>query len=171
VERELDWDLGTELETEFENRSIMIADSITATRGIARWTDEPDPAVVSWTAVYGVPELETLDGRVVDFAVSEVMSKTGKAVWIGPSHGAQLLVAPPEHADDGEIEVGDTVAIQGFLRKMPPAEDAMKQWDIPKSMEGQLSEEVLYVAATMLKPVEVDPETKSAAATPSKTGA
>ncbi len=171
VEKELDWDLDTELETEFENRPIMIADSITATRGMAQWTDEPEPAFLSWTAVYAVPEPEALEGRVVDFALAEVRSKTGDALWIGPSHGTQLLVAPPEHAGDEEIEVGDTVVIQGFLRKMPKASEAMERWSIPEVMKGQLAEEVLYVAATMVKPIDVNAEEKSAAATPTKSGA
>jgi hypothetical protein len=165
IEREIEWDLDTELVAKFESKPVLIADAITATEDLVRWTDEPEPTIVSMWGVYAEPNADALEGRIVEFASAPVLSPAGEAVWIGNEHGGQLLVAPPKHTH-ADAEPGDRVVVQGRLRKMPSPQEAMETWKVPAEFEGQLSEEPLYVAATLIETLPGEPE-KSAAA-PSK---
>lgn len=116
-----------------------------------QWTAEAEPTIVSMWASVPVPDPGVYDGRVVELESAKVLSTTGNALWTGSDHSTQLMVAPPEQKTAADIEVGDFVRVQGTLRTMPDAKEAMQTWNISASLEKQLAEEPLYIAATLVQ--------------------
>lgn len=161
VERELGLDLDPQIEMEFEKKPVLIAQSIRAVDEVARWSESeaPEGEIVSMWMLYTLPTPEALAGRRVSFESVTVQSKTGDAIWVGESHGAQILVAPGEGTDLSQLQVGDPVALTGTLQRMPAAQEALAKWKIDPSLRQQVEEEMLYIDAESVKPAEKKPAT------------
>lgn len=149
IERELGWDLSPELETEFRDKPVMVAESIRSIEETARWTEaeQPQGVVVSVTAI-DIIGPEDLVGQTIALDAVPVQAKTGKGLWVGYQHRNMLLVAPPTGTDLASIETGDIVAVQGQIQKMPGADEALQRWNIDAALRSQVEREVLYVEAT-----------------------
>lgn len=152
LERELGWDLSTELEVEFREKPVVVATSIRAVEDTARWSEAEAPkgVITSVTAFDGV-QPDALVGQSIQLDSVPVQAKTGKGLWVGYRHRSMLLVAPPEGTDLASIEVGDAVSVQGQLATMPAAEQALQRWGIDPTLRTQVEQEPLYLEATAVR--------------------
>ena len=154
LERELGWDLDPELETEFANKPIVIADGVSLVDEQASWREKQgEPVIVSYTLVTAHPSPESLAGSKASLASVTVRKVAGKALWVGFSHPNQLLVVPPEPGVLEGIQAGDQIAVEGQLKKMPPREEAIEKLGLDERIAGEIAEEPLYLEATKLKKV------------------
>lgn len=153
VERELGWDLEPEIEVEFAEKPVLLADSIRVYDAQAMWSEKehPDGAIVGMMRLWTAPDLAQLAGQSITIHDVPVRSKTGKAMWIGYNHMSQILVVPNDPTALAEIEEGQRVTLSGTLEKMPDAALAREMWNLPQKLEAQLAQEPLYINATRLQ--------------------
>lgn len=153
VERELGWDLEPEIEVEFADKPVLVADSIRVYDAQAMWSekDHPDGAIVGLMRLWTSPDLTQLAGQSITIHDVPVRSKTGKAMWIGYNHLSQILVIPNDATALEDIEEGERVTLSGTLEKMPAAELAREMWNLPKAMDAQIAQEPIYINATRMQ--------------------
>lgn len=159
IERELTWDLDSQLEAEFESEPILVATQIEKVDEMARWSegDKPEGEIVSVWGLYAMPDPESMEGQRVELDAIPVQSKIGNGLWVGWSHSNQIFVAPAEGTNLEDVDVGDYVSLSGTLRAMPEADAAMEQWDFHPAFRTQVAQEPLYVDATKIEALELDP--------------
>lgn len=153
LERELGWDLTPELEIEWRSKNALVAESISAMTESARWSekDAKQGALVGLVSFFYVPDPATLVGQELELERVPVREVQGKAVWVGAQHSDQLLVAPAGGAQLPALAAGDELDVEGTLRKMPPAKDAIERWGLKPALRSEISEEVVYLEARELK--------------------
>jgi hypothetical protein len=153
VERELGWDLEPEIEVEFAEKPVLVADSIRVYDAQAMWSEKehPDGAIVGLMRLWTAPDLVQLAGQTITVHDVPVRSKTGKAMWIGYNHMSQILVVPNSPTALEDIDEGERVTLSGTLEKMPNAELAREMWNLPKAMDAQIAQEPLYINATRMQ--------------------
>ena len=104
-------------------------------------------------------QLVALVGQPVHLSGLKVQEVVGdKTFWVGPSTAQRLFVFLEEDPTagqqvEGKVDVnpGQTLTIQGELRKLPSAEEAQRLWDItPQSFEA-LKQEQVYLFARSVK--------------------
>lgn len=153
VERELGWDLEPEIEVEFAEKPVLLAESIRVYDAQAMWSEKehPDGAIVGLMRLWTAPDLVQLAGQSITIHDVPVRSKTGKAMWIGYNHMSQILVVPNEAGALEEIEEGERVTLTGTLEKMPDAALAREMWNLPQKLEAQVAQDPLYINATHMQ--------------------
>lgn len=123
IEHELDLDLTPELEIEFKSRPVVIARALhsserkraTAIGGGPRLTIiEP---IADVAILIDAPPLTAIGKRVAldDVKIQSLLGD--RAVWIGPSHRKQVLVALPQARTD--LKIGDELDIIGRVEAPP----------------------------------------------------
>lgn len=154
VERELGWDLQPELEVEWSDKPVLVAELISQMTPYARWSEAKDEETprLTMTSLWIAPDPVALIGQQVDLPPLRVRSKTPEGLWVGFSHFNQLFVVPPK-AQMAGIEVGDWVSIDGTLRAMPSATDAVAKWSMDEVLSAQIVEEPFYLEASAVKEV------------------
>jgi hypothetical protein len=154
VERDLGWDLGTDLEVKLSKRPVLVASSISKVTEYGRWsgTSEADPIVNTLTVAMGDPAM--LAGRKVDLERERVQAVMGKGLWVGPTHMSQVFVLPASDLKD--VQPGDWVRVTGTLQKAP--KDAAKSWELPANMAGVVGEESLFVDGATVTEVAQRPK-------------
>jgi hypothetical protein len=153
VERELGWDLDPQIEIEFRDLPVLLADTVTMSGAQATWSekDHPQGTMVGLMRLWTAPDLSQLAGQSLIASDVPVRSKIGKAMWIGYNELGQILVVPNDAATLEAIEDGERVMITGTVEKMPPADVASKMWNLPRVMEAQLAPVPVYINATRLE--------------------
>lgn len=153
VERELGWDLEPEIEVEFSEKPVLLAESIRVYDAQAMWSekDHPDGAIVGLMRLWTAPDLAQLAGQSITVHDVPVRSKTAKAMWIGYNHMSQILVVPNEASALEDIEEGERVTLSGTLEKMPDPALAREMWNLPQKLEAQIAQDPLYINATRLQ--------------------
>ena len=104
-------------------------------------------------------QLLALVGRPVQLSGVRVQDVVGdKTFWIGPSDTQRLFVFLEENQTPGQkvegsvdVNQGQTVAIDGELRKLPSAEEAQQQWDISPQTFEALKKDQVYLYARSVK--------------------
>ncbi len=99
--------------------------------------------------------LQALVGRQVELSGVRVQDVVGdKTFWIGPSQSQRLFVFLEEDRTaakpvEGKVDVnpGQTVAIQGELRRLPSAEEAQRQWGMTPQAFEALKQAQVYLHA------------------------
>lgn len=156
-ERELGWGPTETIEVEIEHRPVLVADSIHTTTHVARWSEEEDDregVLLGPTLPLGTVLAETLYGRRAELTRAEVRRTTTGGLWVGSSHRMQTFVSAPEGFDPASVKAGDRVTVRGYFRMMPPADDAITRWGIEPTLRPQIEEELVYVDATTIEPIE-----------------
>jgi hypothetical protein len=162
IERELGWDVDTEIETRYRDKPVLLADSVRVMGEYGRWSEaeEPQGLVVSYWGIYETSRPEDFVGRQVEFESVPVQAKAGSGLWIGFSHSDMMFVTIPPQFDVATVQVGDKIALSGRIQRMPPAEEAMKRWKFDPTLKNQVEQEVLYIEAEALKKAEQKGEPK-----------
>lgn len=161
IERELGWDLDPQLELEWSQKPVLVAELISQMTPYARWSEadgEPG-ARLSIVSLWVTPDPATLAGQEIELPPLRVRSKTPEGLWLGFSHFNQLFAVPPK-AQMAAVEVGDWVSVEGTLRAMPPATEAVAKWSMDEALSAQVAEEPLYLEVSELR--EVPQQGKSA---------
>lgn len=153
IERELGWDLESEIEVEFAEKPVLVADSIRVYDAQAMWSekDHPEGAILGLMRLWTAPDLAQLAGQTITIHDVPVRSKAGKAMWIGYNHMSQILVVPNSAAALEDIAEGERVTLSGTLEKMPGAELARQMWNLPQSLDAQIAREPIYINATRVQ--------------------
>lgn len=162
VERELGWDMTTEVETELKERPVLIADTIRKIGEYGSWSAAGTPnakPLPSLVALFTTVDLKTLVDRPIDFGRERVQAVSGKGLWIGPNPQSPVFVLPQQMPAD--IQVGDTVQVSGTLRMI--AKDTSVSWGLPADQVGRVREETLFIDAATVREL---PATSTDAATP-----
>lgn len=157
VEREIGWDLMPEIETEFNAKPVLIAQSVNfragagaaaqpaANAGNANMMSNSNMASNANTAAGAditdvllivVPDPTPLVGRRVRLTNASVQDVVGdRAFYIGANENQRVLVVfeeepTPNTPIDGKVDVkeGQTVAINGVIRQMPSVEEARRRF-------------------------------------------
>jgi hypothetical protein len=153
VERELGWDLDPQIEVEFRDLPVLVADTVTMSDAQAAWSEKEHPqgTMVGLMRLWTAPDLSQLAGQSIIASDVAVRSKIGKAMWIGYNELGRILVVPNDASSLEAIEDGERVAITGSVEKMPPADVASKMWNLPREMEAQIAAMPVYINATRLE--------------------
>lgn len=130
------------------------AEPVTAT--VAATTDPK--LVTDLLIIVDTDDPDSLVGRRVKLESVAVQSVVGdKTFWVGPSKDQQLFVFLEEKVDpagaEGQVDVneGQQVTITGTVEKLPPIEQARKQFDLSEKNSADLKGEKLYVRAAQVK--------------------
>lgn len=161
IERDIGWDLSPEIEVRLKDRPVVIADSVRKIGGTTEQGERPQdgrqaaaPAgatIATVTEIIEITDPKALAGRTAEIPRETVQAIAGKAVWIGPTMAAKVLVVPPQIPKD--LAVGDTVTASGTVREVP--DDAIDSWQIPKDLAGDLDKAV-YIEAVTLRELPAD---------------
>lgn len=167
INRELGWEIDQGLADDWADKPVIVASSVRSYEQTATWSEATDPEgtiVAVWT-VYGVPNPALMLGRRIQLTNIPVRGKADKGVWVGFTHAAQIFAVPTGDADLSGIEVGDRVNVDGTLRAMPKADQAIADWGMDPQLSSQIAEEPLYIETKRLE------ETKQRAAAAPQPGA
>jgi hypothetical protein len=154
VERDVGWDLQPELEVEFRDKPVLVADTISVSDAQATWSEKqyPQGTMMGLMQLWTAPDPSQLAGQALTVNDVPVRSKTGKALWIGYNDLARVMVVPTDATALDKIEAGQRVTLTGTVEKMPPADQARKQWSLPPDMQAQLAKEPVYIHAARVAP-------------------
>jgi len=158
VERELGWDLDPQIEVEFRDLPVLVADAVTMSDAQAAWSEKEHPqgTMVGLMRLWSAPDLTLLAGQSLIASDVPVRRKIGKAMWIGYNELGQILVVPNDAADLELIEEGERVTISGTVEKMPAAAEASRLWNLPEELEAQLGTAPVYINATRVEEAALD---------------
>ena len=150
VERDLGWDIGSDVEMRLSRRPVIVAESIRRVGDPGRWPGGGTDAVATSIVIVAQADPGMLAGRKVDLARERVQAVTGKGLWVGSSPMAQVFVLPAQLPKD--VQVGDRVHVTGTLQKTP--KDAAKSWELPAGTEGMATDRMVFVDGATV--IEVD---------------
>lgn len=154
MERELGWDLEVDVETEWKNKAVLIAESVSKIGRYATWDEAEDNSGVwlGFDTVLLAPDPQSFIGDRLRLADVTVQSIAGGAMWVGPSQRSRILVVPVAGMAINGIEAGSTIDLQGTVRPMPKDDDALRALGLDGSqaerLKDQIAEELLYIQAT-----------------------
>ncbi len=150
IERDIGWDLQPELEVEWRDKAVLIAEDVSKTMPYARWSEkEQQGSNVGLVSLWVAPDPLVLAGTTLSLPNATVRRKTNKGFWVGKTHFSQLFVVPSAN-QLSSVDVGDEVSVQGTLRRMPPASEAIARWDMDPALSTQIAEEPLYLEASQV---------------------
>lgn len=165
IERDLGWDLSPEIEIRLKDRPVIVADSVRKISAPGQQGEQPQDAqktagagqagatIATVTEIVEITDPKALAGRPAEIPRETVQAIAGKAIWIGPTMAAKVLVVPTQIPKD--LAVGDTVSASGTLREVP--DDALDTWQLPKDLAGDLDKAVYIEAVTLRElPAEGD---------------
>lgn len=154
IERELKWDLEPEIETEYADEPILIADTISLIERHAYWSerDRPEGEIVGYGYVTTAVAPESLVGQRITLEEVPVLSIEGNNLWVGNRRSARLLVVPRGELPE-PLEAGDEIRVQGTLEQMPPAEKARAELDLRTMDAAEIDEQLLYLRASEIQRV------------------
>jgi len=148
VERDVGWDIGSDVEIKLNKRPVLIATSIRRVGEYGSWPATGTAEPVKTTLAIVITDPAVMVGRKVDLGQERVQAVQGKGLWVGYGQMSKVFVLPKEPVKD--IKDGDNVRVTGTLQKAP--HDAAKAWDLPAAMAGAVSNDTLFVdAATVTK--------------------
>lgn len=153
VERDLGWDLQQEIEVEFRDKPVLVADTIRVSDAQATWSEKqyPQGAMMGLMRLWTAPDPAQLAGQALTAHDVPVRTETGKTLRIGYNDLAHVLVVPTDATALDKIEAGQRVTFSGTVEKMPPADQARKQWSLPPDMQAQLARETVYINASRIE--------------------
>lgn len=158
LERELGRDLPAEVEQNYRDQPVLVADSVRLIETGFRWSEDlKEGAIVGFYRIISELAPKALAGTSVDLDDIPVQSKTTRGVWIGPSTRSQLFVVPTDAAMLANIAVGDRVDLKGTIREMPAIDEATKQFELDPITTERVRTEAVYIDATELKKSELPP--------------
>ena len=118
-------------------------------------TTEPITDVV---VIASAPDQESLVNRQVQFANVPVQSVIGdRTFWVGSGNDQRLLVVLDEALDSGnteralDVNAGQTLTMNGIVRRMPNAADAQKQWGLSATEANSLQNQRVYLQASQVQ--------------------
>lgn len=143
VERDLGWDIGSDVEVKISKRPVIVAETIRRVGEYGVWSvsGAPEAALSTTLMIVATMDPKALAGRKVDLRRERVQAMTGKGLWVGPSLMGQVFVLPSQAPTD--VQVGDWVHVTGTLQRAP--KDAAKGWGLPPRMEGLATEDMVFV--------------------------
>lgn len=118
-------------------------------------TTEPITDVV---VIASAPDQQSLVNRQVQFANVPVQSVIGdRTFWVGSGNNERLLVVLDEALDSGntekalDVNAGQTLTMNGIVRRMPSAADAQKQWGLSAAEADSLKNQRVYLQASQVQ--------------------
>lgn len=121
----------------------------------ATTASEPITDVV---VIASAPDQQALVNRQVQFANVPVQSVIGdRTFWVGSGTNERLLVVLDEALDSGntekalDINAGQTLTMNGIVRRMPSAADAQKQWGLSAAEADSLKNQRVYLQASQVQ--------------------
>lgn len=108
--------------------------------------------------IASAPDQQSLVNRQVQFANVPVESVIGdRTFWVGSGNNERLLVVLDEALDSGSnekalaVKAGQTLTMNGIVRKMPSAADAEKQWGLSAAEADSLKNQRVYLQASQVQ--------------------
>lgn len=128
---------------------VVVSPTTTTTTG------EPITDVV---VIASAPDQQSLVNRQVQFADVPVQSVIGdRTFWVGSGNNERLLVVLDEALDSGSnekalaVKAGQTLTMNGIVRRMPNAADAEKQWGLSAAEADSLKNQRVYLQASQVQ--------------------
>jgi hypothetical protein len=155
VERDIGWDLSPEIEIKLKERPVLVADSVRKVGPPVDKDDKDDEDKEASGPIDTVAEIvayadqSTLAGQKIDLANEKVQVVASKGLWVGPSDKQKVWVVPPTLPKD--VVAGDSVAVSGTLREVPP--DLIAEWDLPKELARDLGK-IVYVDNAVIREID-----------------
>lgn len=149
IERELGWDLDPALETQWQNKPVLVAEAISKVSEYARWSEgeEQEGTRLGVLSMHMAATPEALAGQRIVLERVPVRSRAGKGLWIGDNQHTQVFVVPGDDAELPRIAAGERVDVRGTLRPTPPAKEATTRWNLDQAHATRMSQEPLYIEA------------------------
>lgn len=121
----------------------------------------PDPTADTATApitdvvaIVTTPDKQSLVNKQAQLTNVPVQSVIAdRTFWAGPSNNQRLLVVLDEALDTGgtekrlDINAGQTLTINGLIRRLPTTAEAQKQWGLSATEASALENEQIYLQA------------------------
>lgn len=148
LERDLGWDLSPELEVEWKNKVVFVADSVSLVGESARWTEGDQSRLVGLVSIYHAPDPKSLVGQSISLRAVPVQGKAGDVLWIGENQQNKVLVAPAQGKQLPDVSVGERVAIEGTVRQMPQLEQAMDRFKLDATAKDEVTKQALFIEAS-----------------------
>ena len=108
--------------------------------------------------IASAPDQQSLVNRQVQFANVPVQSVIGdRTFWVGSGNDQRLLVVLDEALDSGnteralDVNAGQTLTMNGIVRRMPSAADAQKQWGLSAAEANSLKNQRVYLQASQVQ--------------------
>lgn len=131
---------------------VVVSPTTTTTTTTA---SEPITDVV---VIASAPDQQSLVNRQVQFANVPVQSVIGdRTFWVGSGNNERLLVVLDEALDSGntekalDVNAGQTLTMNGIVRRMPSAADAQKQWGLSAAEADSLKNQRVYLQASQVQ--------------------
>jgi len=132
--------------------NVVVVSPTTTTTTTA---SEPITDVV---VIASAPDQQSLVNRQVQFANVPVQSVIGdRTFWVGSGNDQRLLVVLDEALDSGnteralDVNAGQTLTMNGIVRRMPNAADAQKQWGLSATEANSLQNQRVYLQASQVQ--------------------
>ena len=108
--------------------------------------------------IASAPDQQSLVNRQVQFANVPVQSVIcDRTFWVGSGNDQRLLVVLDEALDSGnteralDVNAGQTLTMNGIVRRMPNAADAQKQWGLSAAEANSLQNQRVYLQASQVQ--------------------
>ncbi len=167
IERELEWDLSTELEVEWQDKAVLIAESVSKVGRYARWseTKDDDGVWLGLTSIFVAPDPESFVGDRIELDAAPIQEVVGDGVWLGHSNTSRVLVIPGQGTSAAGLRQGKLVDVEGTLRQMPEVDTVIAKLRLTgeqaEEVKQRLEGEYLYIEASA---ISIDHDAEQAAA-------
>ena len=144
-EKEFSWDEGfSTVLDEWNEKPVLVASSVRKMTEYGRWSerDEPQGVRIGWTATLLEPEPATLVGEPISLESVQVVSKSGRGLWLGSRLFPVLAVQRP---DQGVFEAKDWVDVRGTIRRLPETPTAISAWGLDADARERLEDAAYYI--------------------------
>lgn len=169
IEREIGWNVDADLENRWRDKTVVIADDISALKRAANWSekDAPRGMVVSLWTVYHTPTPADFADSEIELKGVEVVNKSEQGMFIGFGGAPEMFVALGEQAKQantlGDIQNGQRVDVKGTLKQLPSASDAEKKWKLNGTQRELVEGDALYIEASAITAAKSDRDETTAA--------
>ena len=152
IEREVGWDVDANLETQWRDKAVVIADDISALERVASWSEKESPrgTVVSLWTVYEAPTPADFADSDIELKGVEVAERGEQGMFIGFGGAPEIFVAPPQATAMTDIKVGQRVDVKGTLKQLPSTAEAAKKWQLGATQRELIEADALYIEATAI---------------------
>lgn len=152
IDREVGWDVGVDLENRWRDKTVVVADDISALERVANWSEKESPrgTVVSLRTIYEAPTPADFVDSEIELKGVEVANKTDQGMFVGFGGAPELFVAPTQASAMMDIKDGQPIDVKGTLKQLPAASEAAKKWQLSATQREIIEGDVLYIEASSI---------------------
>jgi hypothetical protein len=152
IDREVGWHVNAHLAALWRDRTVVVADDISALQRVANWSEKESPrgTVVSLWTIYETPTPADFADSEIDLKGVEVANKGKQGMFVGFGGEPEIFVEPEQANAMADIQVGQRVDVKGTLKRLPSGSEAETKWQLSGTQRELIEADALYIDASAI---------------------